>query len=902
MTSDDRRIGHAPTWRRYLRFVRPDVGADVDDELEFHISMMADAYAAKGMSPEEARRHAMAEFGDIAGARHLCEEIGRNRQRRSEWGETLDSIARDARFAVRALRRSPAFTTTVVLTLALGIGASTAIFTIVRGVLLRPLPYADPGRLVRLYESRPRGDDRNVVSAGNYASWVERARSFSVLGAHMAPYGISLIGDGEPVQVTTTDMTPSAMRALGTRAALGRTLVDADWTGDGRVVVLSHGLWQRRYGGDLGIIGRRLTLDHEPYTVVGVMPAEFEFPGPGVDVWRPVTVDALPVNERRSHNWYVVARLAPGATVASAAAEMRAIAGSLEREYPQFMTGWGATVISLREDVIGGVRRLLVILLAGATLLLVVACANIASLLLTRAHARRREMALRGALGAGVGRLVRQLLTESVVVAVAGGLLGVGAAWLMTRGLLALAPSDIPRLAAVRTDFVVLSYALATTLLSGLVFGLAPVVRLVDVRRAGAPQLHAMLRMTDDRAGLGRQSSARGAFLVAQLAVSLVLLTGAGLLLRSAHRLAVIDYGYRPEGLVAMSLDLPRTVYDSTRKQVELYDRILDRVRTLPGVDGVAATTEGLGHAGSMTFSFAIEGRQSANPSGREDPQPLRAVTPDYFRVLGVPVKRGRAFDARDRGDAPSVAIVNEALARRLWPTSDPVGSRISFVGQSGPWLQIVGVVGDTRANAADEPAAPALFMPYAQKDWNWMSWLTVLVRTARSGADEGTAVALRAAVWEQDKQLPIHVLSTVPEVYREGSARRRFATVLTGAFAVAALLLGMIGTYGVLSYTVVRRRREFGIRLALGARAEQVTRVVVGEALGIAVLAIAVGMVAALGLTKLLASLLYEVSPTDPLTFGAVAVIVPTVACVAAWVPARRATRIDPAIAIRDT
>jgi len=894
-------MSHTPIWRRYLRFVRPDVRADVDDELEFHLAMMVDAHTAQGVDRDEARRRALAEFGDITRARQLCEAIDRRQQRRSDWGEMLESVVRDARFAVRALRRSPGFTATIILTLALGIGASTAIFTIVRGVLLRPFPYADPDRLVRVYERRPRGDDRNVVSAGNYVSWVERARSFAVLGAHMAPYGISLTGDGDPIQVTTTDMTPSTMRALGARPAVGRTLVDEDWTGDGRVVVLSHALWQRRYGADPGVLGRRIVLDHEPYTVVGVMPAEFEFPAPGVDLWRPVTIDAMPANERRSHNWLVVGRLARGASVASASAEMRAIAGALEREFPQFMSGWGTAVVSLREDVVGGVRRLLVILLAGATLLLVVACANIANLLLTRAHARRREMALRGALGAGVGRLVRQLLTESVLVAVFGGLLGTGAAWLMTRGLLALAPSDIPRLGAVRTDVAVLVYALATTVLSGLAFGLAPVARLLAVRRERAPQLHTILRASDDRAGHGRQRSTRAAFLVAQLAVSLVLLTSAGLLLRSAHRLAAVDYGYRPEGLVAMSLDLPRTVYDSIRKQAELYDRILGRARTLPGVTGVAATTEGLGQSGAMTFSFAIEGRPSTNPSGREDPQPLRAVTPDYFQVLGMPVKRGRAFDARDRADAPSVLIINEALARLLWPSSDPVGKRISFEGRSGPWLEIVGVVGDTRANAAYEPAAPAVFIPYAQKRWNWLSWLTVVARTDGSRGADATVAALRAAVWEQDKQLPIHALSSVPDLYRQGNARRRFATVLTGAFAAAALLLGMIGTYGLLSYTVAQRRREFGIRLALGARAAQVTRVVVGEALGIAVVAIALGTVAALGLTRLLGSLLYEVSPADPLTLGAVTVLIVAVAWAAAWVPARRATRIDPAITIRD-
>lgn len=896
-----RESGDAPVWRRYLRFVRADVRADVDDELEFHIEMIAARHIANGVSPDHARARALEEFGDLAGARHQCEAIDKQRQRRHEWSEMLDSILKDVRFSVRALRRSPGMAAAIVLTLALGLGASTAIFGIVRGVLLRPLPYADPDRLVRVYERSPRGDDRNVVSAGNFTTWVERAKSFTVLGAHMAPYGISLTGDGEPVQITTADLTPSVMRALGSRTALGRTFVEDDARGDGRLIVLSHGLWQGRFGGDSTVLGRHLTLDHEPYTVVGVMPAEFEFPAPGVDVWRPVPADRIPADERRSHNWYVVGRLAPGATIASANVEMQAIAGALAREYPQFMTGWGTNVVSLHDDIVSGVERLLVVLLAGASLLLLVACANIANLLLARSFARRREMALRGALGAGTRRLVRQLFTESLVLAAVGGALGTGAAWLMTRGLLALAPSDVPRLSAVSMDAAVLGFALGATMVSGVAFGLVPALRMMPMGRAG-PGLQGILRATDERAGQAKQGLGRAAFLVAQLAISLVLLVGAGLLLRSAHRLAVVDYGFRPEGLVAMSLDLPRSMYDSSRKHVELYDRVLERVRAVPGITGAAATTEYLGQSSAMTFSFAIEGRPSANPSGREDPQPLRAVTPEYFRVLGIPVKRGRAFEAGDREGAPDVAIVNESLARLLWPTSNPVGARVSFRGQSGPWLEIVGVVGDSRANAADEPAAPALYVPFAQKDWHWLSWMTVIARTDGSHDSEASTHGLRAAVWQEDPQLPIQTLSSVPDLYRQGVARRRFATVLTGAFAAAALLLGIIGMYGVLAYSVMQRRREFGIRLALGARASQVTRVVVGEALGLAALAILAGTAAGLALTRLLSPLLYEVSPADPATFVGVATLVAVVASGAAWIPARRATRIDPAITIRES
>jgi predicted permease len=891
----------APAWRRYLRLRGANVRADVADELEFHIEMIAARHVANGLSPDEARARARVEFGDIERARRVCEDIGAHQERRHEWAELFDSIGKDCRFALRSLRRAPGFTVAIVLTLALGIGASTAIFSIVRGVLLRPLPYTDPARLVRIWEVSPRGDDHNVASIGNYTSWRAQAKSFSVMGVHGAPIGVSYVGEGDPIQLTTVSATPTLMQALGTRPALGRSFVPDDATSDGRIAVLSYDFWQRQFGLDPGVVGRRLTLGGVPFTVVGVMPAGFEFPSAGVDLWRPITDDQIDSNERRSHNWFVVARLAPRATIESAAAEMRSIAGALGREFPQYMTGYGTNVVSMAEDLVARVRPLLLVLMAGATLLLVVACANIANLLLTRAVGRHREMAVRGALGAGRHRLLRQLLTESGVIALLGGALGVAAATVFTRVLLALAPSDIPRLAAVQIDSTVLTYALMVTIASGFLFGLAPAVRLVAAERFGGQSLHLALRASGDRTGSGRTGTMRSLLLVGELAISLVLLTAAGLLLRSAHRLATIDYGYRPDGLIAASLDLPHSRYDSTARHVAFYDRLMDRVARLPGVTGVAGTTEGLGSSGETTFSFAIEGRPSRNASGREDPQPLRVVAGDYFRVLGIPLRRGRAFTAADRADAPPVVIVNESLARLHWPDRDPVGTRISLAGASGPWLEIVGVVGDTRSTAADEAAAPALYMPFAQKRWNWMTWLTVVVRSANVSDPTTLGAGVRSAVRQLDAELPVHRVATVNQLYRESVARRRFATVLTGAFAVAAMLLGMVGMYGVLSYGVVQRRREFGIRIALGARAGQVTRVVVGEALALAGIAVIIGTVAAFGLMRLLSGLLFEVSPTDPATFVSVALLVAAIAAVAAWVPARRATRIDPAATIRD-
>jgi predicted permease len=895
--SDEERA--APAWRRYLRFRGRDVKADVTDELEFHIEMIAVRLIAEGVSPEQARARARREFGDIERARRLCETIGARQERRHEWAEWVESVRKDARFALRGLRRAPGFSAAIILTLALGIGASTAIFSIVRGVLLRPLPFANPDRLVRIWEVSPKGDDHNVASLGNYTSWREQAKSFTAMGAHMAPFGVTLVADGEAAHIVTTDVTPSVMQTLGARAALGRTFAPQDEHGGGRLIVLSHEFWTRRFSADLDVVGRTLVVNEVPSTVIGVMPAGFEFPVAGIDIWRPVTMDHFDPTERRSHNWYVIARLAPGATLGGAQAELRTIAAGLAREYPQFMKGYGTNIVGMTDDIVSSVRPLLLILLAGSALLLLVACANIANLLLARAVGRRREIAVRAALGAGRSRLARQLVTESVVVALVGGVLGTAVAAAFMRGLLALAPTDIPRLSAVHLDGTVLAFALATTLASGMLFGLAPVVRLLV---SGARASQALdLRASGDRGASGRHGGVRSALLISELAISLVLLAGAGLLLRSAWRLASIDYGYRPTGLVAASFDLPRRSYDGNDRQVDFYDRLIASVRQLPHVVGVAGTTEQVGNAASMTFSFAIEGHPSRNPSGREDAQPLRVVAGDYFRVMGIPLRRGRAFAPTDRADAPPVVIVNDALAGLLWPGVDPVGSRISFVGPSGPWLEVVGIVGDTRSNAADVAPAPAMYMPFAQKRWPWMTWLTLAVRTDGSGNVATLGTALRALVGRLDARLPIQSVSTVPDLYKESVARRRFATILTAAFAVVALILGMVGMYGVLSYGVVQRRREFGIRIALGARATQVTGFVVREALALAAVAIVVGTAGALALTRLLSGLLYEVSPRDPLTLGAVAGIVAIVAAVAAWVPARRATRIDPAATIRE-
>jgi predicted permease len=885
---------HEPPWRRYLRFVRPDVVADVDDEIAFHLEARATELVAAGMTPERARRRAVEEFGDMERARRLCRQIGEQQRRRRYVAEVLDTVRQDLRYATRMLLRSPGFAAAAIVTLALGIGANAAIFSLVNAVLLRPLPYREPERLVRVWERSPNGDERNVVSPGNYHDWRMRSKSFAPLAAHSWSYGVAMTDQGDPAMVTLVDVSLSLLTTLGVGPAIGRPFSeDEALTGD--ALLLSDGFWRARFGADSAVLGRRITINERPHTIVGVMPPGFSFPEANVQAWRPATPSRLSPTERRGHNWFVVGRLVPGATLDGARAEMRTIASALAREYPEFMKGWGVTVVPLHADIVATVRPVLLVLLAGVGVILLIACANIANLLLARAVTREREMAVRGALGAMRGRLLRQLLTEGLVLAVVGGALGIILAAPVLRGLIALAPSDIPLLESVPLDRTVLAFAATATVLSTALFALAPAARLART------DLQTMLRASQGSAGGLRHGRLRNALLVGEVALSLVLLIGAGLLLRSARQLNAVDYGYRPDGLLSVYLDLPRARYDSSIRHILFYGQLLDRIRAIRGVAGAAATSETPAAGFNMTFSYTIEGRPAPTASGREDAQPMHVVTPEYFRVLGIPLRRGRTFDTRDDSAAPRVVVVNEAFARRHWPGENALGRRFSLRGPEGPWLEIVGVVGDTRMLGADVPPTPIFYVPHAQKQWPWLTWMALIVRAEAGRDPRSLGRPVQAAVAEQDRGLPIHRIATVQELYGESTARRHFATTLITVFAALALLLGTIGMYGVLSYAVAQRRREIGIRIALGAKPAQVMGTVLGQALLLTAIGVGIGISAAFALTRLLGALLYEVSPTDPITYVAVALLLTIVAAVAAWMPAWRATRIDPLVVLRE-
>jgi predicted permease len=877
------------SWLRAVLFERR-LRRDMDREWRFHLEARIDALIACGRTRGEAERLARAEFGNVLRLREECRE--------ARGARVIDEVRSDVRYALRQMRRSPGFALAVVLTLALGIGTNAAIFSVVNAVLVRPLAFPQPDRLVRIWESSPQGNLRNVVSAGNFFDWKEQATSFEEMGIHVGgPFGMAMTGGGEPVRVGTTRITASSLRALGARAEIGRIFETPDMeapAGAG-VVLISHAFWQQQFGGDPAIVGRVIRLNDRPNTIVGVMPEGFDFPDARTGAWVPPTFAAGDRSERKSHQWRVVARLKAGVSLDTAQAELRTIASRNATLYPESMKGWSVNVVPLHRDIVGDVEPLLIILAGLALVVLLAACANLASLLLARVRRREAEFALRAAVGAGQGRLFRQIVTEVLLLGGVGGALGVGAVTVTLPALLAAAPGDIPLVQRVAIDPAVVAFAAGLTLVTSLAVGLVPAWRVA--RRDLRASLQAS-RVHGD-AGAGR---VRSVLLVSQFALSVALVIAAGLLVRSFSRLATVDYGFDPARLVEASMDLPAARYGDQPSQERFYTRLLERARALPGVESAALASDPPLYGSAMTFSFVIDGRPATGPSGREDPVNLLAISPGYFETLGVPVRQGRAFAAADRRSAAPVVVINQTLADRLFVGASAVGHRVSFAGPGGPWYEVIGVVGDTRDDGLDEPAATTVFVPYEQRmpNWSWLSWQVLVVR-ARPGIDPSSlAPGVRRAVWSIDPDLPLLSFDTVNALYAESAARRRFAMQLAGGFALLALMLCVFGVYGVVSYSVGEREREIGVRLALGARPGHILRRVMTTGVGPAAVGIVIGTVAAALLTRLLQPLLFGVAPTDPATFGGMVALLMLVAAVAAWVPARRATLVDPARSLR--
>ena len=870
-----------------MRLTRRRRDDELDEEIEGHLRMAIRERVERGESPEQARAAALREFGNVTLVKEVTREM---------WGWTwLSQFKQDLRYGLRMLVKNKAFTVVAVLTLGLGIGANTAIFSVVNAVLLRPLPFEQPDRLVMVWQTNVQtGSLQDPASFLNLVDWQQQNQVFEQIAAFM-PRGISLTDIDEPEQLPGSFVSANLFPALGVTPTLGRTfLPDEDRPGGGRAVILSHGLWQRRFGGDPGIIGKALTLDGASHTVVGVMPADFQFPIPGqfpippTQLWVPLAIDPGQAN-RGDRSLFAVGRLKSGVTVGQAQAEMTLIARRLEQQYPDANTGSGVKVVPLHEQVVGRLRPALLVLLGAVGFVLLIACANVASLLLSRAAARQKEIAIRAALGAGRLRLVRQLLTETVLLTLMGGTLVLLLAYGGMDSLKAGLPPNLPRADEISIDRQVLGFSFVVSLFTGLLFGLVP------AWQASRPDLNEVLKEGGGKGAGGQgRSRARNVLAVAEVAAALVLLVGAGLLIKSFYRLQQVNLGFNPERALSVPFALPPVRYRDGGARLAFVEQVAQRLKGLPGVQAVGGVTTLPLSMNYSTGTFAVEGRPP--DPGESNIANVRVATPDYFRAMEIPLIGGRAFTEEDTFQAPAVTVINETLARRYWPGEDPIGKRIiSPARADGTLTTVVGVVGDVRNDGLDDEPKPELYFPYAQ---NPQTHMFIVVRTANDPA--GLMAAVRREVWAVDKNLPLSDLSTLEQLLDKTIAQRRFNLLLLGMFAGVALVLAAVGIYGVMSYAVTQRIHEIGVRMALGAQTSNVLRMVVGQGIRLALVGIAIGLGAALALTRLMASLLYEVSATDPLTFAVIALMLAAVALVACYVPARRATRVDPMVALR--
>ena len=876
---------------RQLRswFWRAPVADEVDAELDFHLEMLSRELIEQGLSPEAARAEALLRFGDRAAVDAACRKLGLEHERDVRRTEYLAELRQDVTLALRQLRRAPAFTAVALLTLVLAIAANTAIYSAVSAVLLRPLPYPDAGRLVVLWASV--GDqDRNLVSFPDLQEWRARNRSFADIGIARAQ-SVNYTGADRPDRMIGCFVTANTLRLLGARAGAGRLFTD-DETAEGsaaRVAVLSNAAWQSRFGGDPRVIGRTLVLNGRPHVVIGVTAADYADPFGPEEVW-------LPVTSAPNTNWFTrdnpafwgVGLLKPGVTAGQANGDLSAVARALATEFPATNAGVGASVIPLRDFLVGATRPTLLILLGFVALILLIACANIANLQLARSTSRRREMSLRAALGAGRGRLVRQLLTESVVLALIGGACGVLLARWAIVALVAAAPGGLPALGPVELDGPVLLFSAAITVGAGLLFGALPARW---AARAGLAD--ALQTRTGDGAAPGR-SDARTIFVAVQLALCIVLLVGAGLLTRSLARIREVPLGFEPDRLLTAELRLPASKYDNDTVIAQFAEHALARLRAVPGVRSAALLGSVPLSGNWATTSYLPEG-QAPPADGVPPTTQVNFVTDGFFGTMGMPVLRGRDFTPADRAGSTPVALVGEELARRVWPGRSPLGERLKVLGPPDVVATVVGVVGNVRQFTVTEPPTPQLYLAKAQNPGIFSS---VVART--DGDPDALSDALLGAIWSVDRDQPVWKIRSMESLVARDLAPQRFTAVLSGSFAVLALLLAVVGVYGVMSYTVAQRTREIGIRMALGAGRGEVERMVLWRGLRIVVVATVLGLAAAYGAARLIASQLFGVPPTDLVTFVAVPLGLAVVAMLACWLPARRAARVDPVVALQ--
>jgi putative ABC transport system permease protein len=805
----------------------------------------------------------------------------------------------DIRYAFRMLLKRPGFTVIVVLTLALGIGANTTIFSAIDAVLLNPLPYKDPERLMVVWETNkqlgPEMWDRNEAAIGNFLDWRSRNQVFDQLGA-LFDTDMNLTGVGEPQRIKSYVVTTNFFQVLGVQPMLGRSfLSEAEMPGRPFTVIISYELWQRQFGSDPNIIDKNLTLNGHQVAVIGVMPPAFELQFPRnvhADMWVPMVIDtADPDYHDRSNNFlYTLGRLKPGVSQEQAQAEMKLIAGQLQQEHPGTNTDRGVRVVALHKQVVGNVESYLYMLFAAVGFVLLIACANVAGLLLARVTARHREVAIRMAVGASRWRLMRQLLTESLILSVLSGLLGLLLAYGGIKLLLALTPSEVPRLHEIGLHVPVFLWTLAISVVTGVLFGLAPALQ------ASRPDLnHALKESSGRNAGGSQRSGLRNLLVVSEVAVALLLLVGAGLMAKSFLRLQQVDPGFDATNVVSMNIAMPTSKYRPEQVNI-FYDQLIERVRNLPGVKSVGGINPLPLSGTNISNSVLVEGAPVVALTDRPSVG-VRIVTSGYFQTMSIPLLKGRPFTEQDRDNTTSVILVNEALANRFWPNQDAIGKRLAFEADPGKhsWLEIVGIVGNVKHKALAIDVMPEVYVAYKQDPSNFMN---LVVRT---DSDPVSMIpAIRNQVLSIDKDQPVSDIMTMEQRVAKSVASSRFVMLLLGSFSVLALGLAAVGIYGVMAYLVTQRTQEIGVRMALGAQKRDVLKLVVGKGMVLAVIGTAIGLIASLALTRLMRSLLFEVTPTDWLTFVITSVVLLTVALLACYIPARRATKVDPLIALR--
>jgi predicted permease len=868
-------------WRNL--FHKDRVDQEFTEEIQAYLDMVTEENIRQGLTPQEARRNALVEVGGVEQVQERVREI--------RMGQFIETTWRDIRFGVRALVHSPIFTVVTVLSLALGIGANTAIFSVVNGLLLRPLPYPESEQIVDVWHTPPQqsfpGLDRFSVSPANYLDWKAQSNAFEQMAIYTYT-GLSLSTSNDPLPLIGAAVSSDFFSVLRTNAMQGRTFTpDEEQPGRDQVVVISHGLWQRAFGANPNIVGQTLTLNSRSFTVVGIMPAGFQLPREA-DLWVPLAWDDKERQTRSIHDYIVIARLKQNVSLPQAQAEMSTISTRLEQQYPEENSGWGAVVIPLREDLVGDIRTALLVLFSAVGFVLLIACANVANLMLARGANRQKEIAVRIALGAGRARLVRQLLTESVLLAVTGGVLGLLLAVWGSKMLVRL--GSLPNSGDIGIDTWALGFTLLVSFAAGIIIGIVPALQFTK------SSLSETLKQGSGRTGGSpMKQHTRKALVVSEVALSLVLLIGAGLMIRSFWKLQNVDPGFDTSNALTMSVALTPIRYSEPHQQLAFLDRAMEQIRAVPGVVSVGTTTTIPLAGGGSTQPFSIEGR----PTGTIAEQPMaqtRYISPDYFKAIGIPLRQGRFFSDQDRDNSVPVIIISEAMARRFWPGENPIGKRLtpSFHSKEGA-REIVGVVGDVKARGLDSDASTMMYLPYKQAPRPFMSFV---VRT--SSNPESLVQPVSRAIYSIDKEQALTDVQTMDQVLMQSLSDRRFNMTLLLTFAGVALVLAAVGVYGVMNYTVTLRRRELGIRMALGAKASDVLRLVLRQGLTLTLIGVGAGLISAYALTRLMASLLYGVTATDYLTFASVSAVLIVVGLVASFVPARRATKVDPTIALR--